>query len=291
MPVLLREVETAPDPEARTGTILRLADLVGRDRMKGSKGSPDPGDIGAVISVLADAVDDRQTREAARRGAARLLFAFTGHRVGGSAHMNDIEEKTAVESLGPYPGLDPILRGLATDVGAVTVVFRGGGFGLFEDAAIVPGSRSGRLASDVTVEMPNRGESGEPMPVHLAAEITDAGLRLTFTNRADTEIALNTVGFRYGVAEIVRETFSGKEIGTLRFETLALRLSFVNARFAVPVSALTRLTPGASWSFTVPLRPEHRGIQHISVAADGAFGVTGRPKVPVLSRFNATWVK
>jgi len=288
MAVLLREVETAPDQEAREGTIRRLADLVGRDRMKGS---PDPADIGAVLAVLAGALDDRETREAARRGAARLLFAFVGHRAGGSAHMNDIEEKTDVESLGPYPGLEPILRGLAADVGAGTVVCRGGGVGLFEDAAIVPGRRSGRLASDVTVEMPNRGESGEPMPVHLAAEITDAGLRLTFTNRADMEIALNTVGFRYGVAEIVRVTFSGKEIGTLRFETLALKLSSVNGRFAVRASALTRLAPGAGWSFTVPLRPEHRGIQHISVAADGAFRVLGRPEVPVLDRFHDTWVK
>ncbi len=275
---------SAAEGEARSAWSRRLHTLIGGAMMPRS---PNAAEAKGVILALREDLDDARLARNALRAAETLLFFASRYPVTNSASMNGVSEKTTGESVGPYPGIESILRALADDLAEGRAV-AGNRHEDFYTTSLSWDEQQ-RPQNDTPCPLPNMGYTGKRMTVALDGVLSGAALTLTITNNGKAPIVLNPVALRNGRAQWTRHQFDGKKTGD--FQNLHLELGFLRVAFGTAPDALVTLAPADTYSWNVPLWDEHRDADHISVELIGYLGVTEKPAARLIDSFPRTWVK
>jgi hypothetical protein len=287
-------VEKAPDAAAKDAALAaacrRIVASHGDERASAAT-------LTALVKLLAASAGaaDEALRRAVLDAAEALLYAYNRYPIQSGSSTGDgaSESRTTVtgERLGAYPDMASVLASMGKDLAKGDFVFTDERETLLFDMAggTVRGETKA-LASDVR-SPDSTSAPDERSAVRLKGEFVEGGLRLTITNAGAASVAVDPVALRYGTAELTRHEFAGGAGGGKPYRQLALFLGFVRAGVATPADRLVVLAPKAEFTWTAPVRPEHRDADHVSVECYGGFAVRGTPAAAPLGPFLETWVK
>jgi hypothetical protein len=277
----LAALDAARDVAGRRDAIARLCRIDYLDAQV-----PSGGDAVRLLHAYLEGVDsgDPSLRGRCLRAVETTFFGgYTGGG-GGSYPLHDGGvDHSGLRQLGSYCGPEPLLRMIVEDLDARRIEF-------FEAGKEPEGPRVAFLKD---YDRPARGSGVklvdcEELPMRLAADWVERGLRLRLTNDHTERVAVDVVGMRYGGIETVTETITRRDEPTLVRHPITLRLGWLGYA-AVHDSSLVVLQPGATYEWVLPVREEFRGRGEIDVESWG-LDVLGNSAVPVV-RFGMTVVK
>jgi hypothetical protein len=232
-------------------------------------------------------LDDAGLHDLACETAEWTFYAFNRYPVDSSFGTGGVKTSVTGQSVGPYPGIETVLRALNDDLvsGRLKLVRD-------DDEWTSPrfANQDRRPRTDVVCPESQLAYDGERLALALRGVLTDGTLRLTLTNEGTSPISLNPVALRYGRGEWTTTTIESAD-GKRSYTNLMLELGLVRARAAVPASALLVLAPGSAHAWSVAVRPEHRGADHISVQLLPIIAVVGAVDASFVGDFPETWGK
>ncbi len=282
LPVLLDDIESEDSLDGKLAAFQDFREVVSLSRGSGFLPAEEVPGLFKILASLAD-------REMVLRTAEELLYAYNRYPIQSSFSSggNSFSEKG--QSLGPYPGIEPVLRAMAGDVAEGRLVFLDDPPGFFSPPPEPLGGSSHRAHSDVACPIPNMSEAEPDFPVHVGGEWVEEGFRLTLRNTGKKPFLVNPVALRYGTGQVtdVVVTRDGKRE---EFRALKLNLGFIRAKAAVPVGELVLLPPGQSYTWVQPMRGIDRDVDHIALSI-GSIAVLGRTTHPLLTGLNDTWIR
>jgi len=297
LPILLRALKEVADPAARREALARLLDLVGALQTHFPvPDQPAAADAPALVEALVSGLDpaDPELRRAVLQAAYALLYwGFRDGTAGEHSSGNGVSVEGDGERCGPYPDEEAMLRRLHEDLGRGDLVLRDVEGGLFDPPVPELPGDADTPWSGIEPALPMRATASKDAPVHVAAEKTETGLRVTLRNAGRAAFCLNPVAFRYATADCIPLTVKGLPGGTRKFTDLRVQFGAVWEwrPKAVPARVLVLLEPGKTWSFDVALRADHRAVDRISVEMSSWIGVDGAPPAPLLRRLGTAWVR
>jgi hypothetical protein len=291
--ILAAEYEKAADPAGRDAAFLTMVRLIRKASF--FREMPSPADMPRVVAIFRAMIESGTAEEKgwAEEGSCGLFYmGFRDGKAGIHMSQNGVSVDGDGERCGPYPGMAPILRSLDEDMKAGNLAFSEDGTGLFDRVA-APLAQDGPALTGLKDPKPFGAEAKKDAPVRMKAEPAAGGLKVTITNAGPQPFAVNPVALHYLTAEYVPVTVGSGSAGARTFTQLTLELGSLGgwSRWTVPSKVLVTVKPGGSWSFEVPLRPDHEKADHVGIEIRDVMRIPEGSPVAVLRSVGSSWVR